>query len=816
LWLRVVKYEDQTTKKIQFIGYNAISPTSTGENKFELNSLRSQSPYDNPTVWTKQLWAIGKGLRNDNGVLLYPNPVKANMLRVYTNSISATHEDRTENYIDPRIEISNRKDFLFYVDNLFSTNVTFTDYTQATFSVTLQAAGTLENNRTTTNSYRWEEYRDSLRILTDGFPSKTGRLLHIFSANNYFPEMSSITDMSQVTIVINSNGSGMKVNGVTQANYTVPLSFRKAARWAAQNYAITNYGAGFKRTGKNRGLCFVDAKSKGYTFLDGSNNSENFDVGSIYARIDSIGAKVLRTGSTTIDYYLNNNEEFATPEYTGIRDLFCAIPMSKAGQNLSSYFTNVYTGDPIAVMTGNFVNNYYDYEGIIRKSSIKTIAPIKYNSDYSMINSLEELIKNGIFPFINAFWSFQNFNYAIYDDAVWETDSSKPILYQEGVAGINYKRHRAMENYMQDLSKKVDMLIKKFGFACVIIGNESNLDSNLQGSYYGANVTFGAANLSSNGYYFFADLANQNKTANVLAMANFFNQVAKQLKDVYGDRVFVGPSVQIGGSGQASEMSTALNTMEVLDPAIIDPLTLLPKRSYFDFIGNNFYCNGSTTQPYLTFNGGDPITTFYSLVNEKVPMIMTECGVPRKVIDWKENPYSNPSFVYTDFSVEQAGVATNLIKGFLKGVNSSNTPLVTPYPYVQGLCLFGSGDQPGRGSIDSKYGPSVYESFYQPAKNFVSLADSAIQVAAAISQGALVFPYTAPAPAPANKISYWEEKFMSHLHNDTPRAVNLTTTAPSFQSGSFGDSVAQMVTKELPAMAAVRNEIATMTTILNP
>jgi hypothetical protein len=275
-------------------------------------------------------------------------------------------------------------------------------------------------------------------------------------------------------------------------------------------------------------------------------------------------------------------------------------------------------------------------------------------------------------------------------------------------------------------------------------------------------------------------------------MMKFFNLIAGEVKRIYGNKVLVGPSLVVCDEQTCDEVITAKN---------------LGHCSNFDVIYNNFYANGTTTNPYLTYTG---FNTFqYWADNQgsnKLNFILSECGMPRSTIDINSIPagYSRkgtkgrtylPSElagIYQDTEVMQGDLAKNLVE---KSVKDGT------YPNVQGLLFFGNGDNPGRLSLNGGYGIAEYENFFIPPKNFVSTADTLTQVTN--------FQTNPNGTFPNGKLHIWCEEFMSHLWKDTPRQLTSSSPLGELQATGFIDSFATLQTKESDAMIKVRTIIAT-------
>ena len=775
----LTKSNPTTGSRISFIGYNDLYSNWYAKYQSSDDTFNS---YSNPAFLTQKL--LGYGNHNDSR---YANPVRANCRRVYLPStIVQTNNSSKASYAPASIQMRDRKDFLFYIDTLWDLNMSFTDVTKTTISVVWRSDILSGNNPN--DVFRLNGYQPKLvceNVSGAGF-SKSGRAYGIECSNNVFPELPS-TNLAGITITVNSNGSGMTVGGVPQTSYIIPVSKLKVAKFAAQSYSLINRGAGKRYTGTNKGAFGIESKVASYEyiqFVDGTFANDisapsKFVGPQMACRIAKDDLRCLDTNNA--DFYTDTPETWLNNEYSYIADIHCFVPAQNCPKDCSTIQNLVYSQGFFNTWSkGDYSGTpYYDPQGEIDPNGGSTTSLVKakviQTDNYDMIMSIKEAYDYGVFTFVDAFWSFQNYNYSIYS--------------QSGADEIRKTRLKAESEYMQQITKTVKLIIDQVGFCQLILGNESNLEQNLKGTFYGT-----YPGVATNSYIFFADIDNQSKQANVNAMMDFFNRVAGMLKMIYGDKIMVGPSVQIGGISQANEILTAVS---------------LGLASNFDCLFNNFYCNGSPTDPYLAFDGFDVLSYYKQQLDtnptwRKLNIIMSECGIPRKVIDINDIPttytrnitglqgytvgYPNP-IVYTDMDLIQGSIAYNLID---KGLRTTRNQ------YIQGIILFGDADQVSRLSLESGYGVSVYNSFYVPSKNFATLADSKSYVDAYIANNNVTIPQ--------NKLSIWAEEYMSHLWKDTPR--NYDTANPSIhQSTEFLDSFATLATKETNAMVQVRNII---------
>jgi hypothetical protein len=752
------------TKPISFIGYNDIYTNAT--NKFLDNKVTALGSYTNP-AWTEYK-LLGYGNHSDPR---YPNPVRANARRIYFNGVSGTvSTDKPVGAKDNgNITMKDRKEFLLYIDPIWDLNITFTDVTQATFTMTWPSAMTTANG--SVDALKLNVFRPKLIVEgSNGLAfQKAGRAMLIETSNNQFPELLSNSTTGIVMTITGGAASGMKVGGVAQTSYVIPAAKLKVANWAAQTYILSNTGATLEVTGKNQGAFWNTSAVADYEYIQYNGGypnditTESFDGGVIYARAGSNRVKLLITNST-LEYYNNGSLSFTDDKYNPIVDIHCVKPSNKISTDPETVTTGFYS----ARVFGTYVkgdysgDGYYDYDyekNFGTESSVNGLR-ITYLSDEQLLLQVKKAQDYGVWTFVNAFWNFQNYNYSIYGGTAAEQ---------------KIKKNQAQQDYIDEIMRKADLLIDKFGYCLMILGNESNLDQNLKGELNGD-------------YIFFADQANQDKQANVNAMMDFFNQIAKMLHDVYGSKILVGPSIQFGNQGQCNEILAAMNA---------------GFASNFDVLFNNYYAYNDTANPQINLSGFNPLA--YYKTNRganKLNVILSECGAGNKNIDINNLPanYSRQGqkgytvtapITYTNTETNQANVSKNLIVKMLKDPALNDV--------CQGLLYFGDSDQPGRSSLEAGYGVSIYESFFVPPTAFVSNADTQnwVNVFNANPTTAVI---------PTGKLFVAEEKYSSQMWRDTPKAFD--PNGNDYQATAFMPTLATLAANELPVMAAVRAEIA--------
>lgn len=765
--------------RISFIGYNDVY--NNWYSKYGDKSDTSSS-YANPAYLTQKL--LGYGNHNDPR---YASPVKANCRRVYLPTTNVvTSFSQKASYAPAVVQIRDRKNFLFYIDQIWDLNLTFTDVTAANVTVTWRSDIVTANG--STDNLKLNGFRP--QIVCEGANgnafAKAGRAYGIEASSNVFPELPS-NDVTGITVTITANGSGMQVGGVTQASYVLPANKLKVAKFAAQSYSLISGGYGKRITAKNKGVFGIDSKVPGYEYIQYVDGNYNNDISSplkflgpqIAGRIGKNSLRCLTNSGA--DFYSEQNENWGENEYSYIADLHCFAPAQNCPKDCSTISSRFYSqGFFTTWAKGDYSGDqYYDPQGEVDPNAIDSVqgAKVTQIDNYDLLMGIKEAYKYGVFTFLNAFWSFQNYNYSAYSTS--------------GVLEYNKKRLEAEAQYMQAINKFVRLVIDQIGFCPLILGNETNL--NLQGTFYG---TYPGVNTGD--YIYFADIDNQTRQANVNAMMSFFNKVAGQLKMTYGDKVLVGPSIQMGNSGQVNEILTAVS---------------LGFASNFDCLFNNYYGAGSTANPYVSFDGSDPMAYYKAQLDanptwKKLNLIFSECGMPGKNLDLNNIPagynktgqkgYIAPfpnTTNYTSTYVEQGQVASNLITQGL--VNSTRNQ------YIQGLIFFADGDQPNRLSLEEGYGVSAYSSFFVPPTNaaFVSNTDTQAQVTAFNAN-----PNTTAIPN--GKLHIWSEEWMSHLWKNYPRVYDPAASNKQ-QSTEFLDDFTALSTRETNAMQATRTAIAT-------
>lgn len=755
------------TRPISFIGYNDIYGNAT--NKFGDIKVTPLTSYSNP-AWTEYK-LLGYGNHSDSR---YPNPVRANARRIYLNSVSATVNlskapaiKDNGNYL-----AKDRKQFLLYIDPVWDLNITFDDVTKANFTVTWPAAMTSANGSANTLKLNYFRPKFILEGANGLAFQKAGRAMLIEVSNNTFPELLS-NSTAGITLTVTSSGSGMKVGGVAQTTYTIPANKLKVANWAAQTYELTNTGSTLAVTNKNQGAFWNLSSVADYEYIEYlggyplDNTTEKLVAGIIYARVGSNQVKLPITDAPAFDYYSNSGGLFSDATYNPITDLHCVMPAQNVASDPETMVNSFYSASVFGTYAkGNYsyfgYDAYYDYDYEKNFSVGDAVAgaTVTYLSDSQLLNQVKKAQKYGVWSFVNAFWNFQNYNYSIYGGTAAEQ---------------KVKKNQAQQNYIDQIMSKVDLLIQEVGYCMLILGNESNLDQNLKGELNG-------------NYIFFADQANQNKQANVNAMMDFFNRIARDLHNVYGNKVIVGPSVQFANQGQVDEILTAINA---------------GLASNFDLLFNNYYGYSNPANPTVNVNDFDAMA--YYKANRganKLNVVLSECGIGSRGIDVNNVPAGydkkngTKGFIpttpvtYTSFETNQAAVGRNLIVKLLK------TPAYSDV--CQGLFYFGDFDQTYRSSLESGYGVSTYDSFIVPATNFVSNADTRAQIAA--------FNANPNAVIPAGKLFVFEEKASGQLWKTTPK--DFDPLGNDYQAAANMPTLATQAANELPVMAAVRAEIA--------
>lgn len=793
--------KNNVKRQISFIGYNDIYVNSV-TNFFDTTANKPNS-YSNP-AWTEYK-LLGYGNHNDPR---YPNPIRANCRRMYLNSaegnVSIPSSGISRN--NGHYLTEDRKDFLLYVGkktgggankSLHELNITFDDVTLVTVAMTWTSAMTTANG--SNDVLKLNEYRPKLILEgSNGLAfQRGGRLLAIEAGNQSFPELLG-NSTAGIVMTINSNGAGLKVNGTAQSTYVIngnadsSQTFLQVARYAGQTYRISDAGASLKVTNKNKGAFWNTAtlSDNQYIAYNGGYpndyTTDSFDGGQIYARPAENRLKLIKTG-TSQEYYSDYGESFTGDEFNRIYDIHCIKPTQfcpKDCRTISGTFNSASVFQVHHYAEGQEGSEpYYDYDyekNFSTGSDKKQGLDMNIISDQSLLSQIRQANKYGVWTILNAFWSFTNYQYSIYGGTAAEQ---------------KIKKSEAQQKYIDMIMQKVGIVIDEFDYCPLILGNETNLDSNLKGNLNGD-------------YIFFADQANQNKQANVNAMMKFFNDIAGQLHAVFGEKVMVGPCIQLGSQGQCDEIITALNA---------------GYGSNFDILFNNYYGHGVETDPQINYD--DFNAHAYYKANRgsnKLNIILSECGAGSLKVDINDMPndypakgkqgYTPPANINYGTPAEktrteevQANVDRNMIIKFLKDTALNDV--------VQGVILFGDMNQPHRSSFVAGYGVAEYASFFNPPS--IPSGTTPTQVTADIRVHINTFRnatnanpnITGPAIGiPRGKLALFEEKGSSHLWRDTPRQFN--PSGNDYQATAFMPTLAQLQTMELPAMGALRAEIA--------
>jgi hypothetical protein len=799
---------NNVARQLNVIGYNDIYANAV--TNYRDTVANKPGAYSNP-AWTEYKM-LGYGNHSDPR---YPNPIRANARRMYLNTTGGTVTINSSGSVSKNngsYLTEDRKDFLLYIGDkqntgttpsptnrmLWNLNVTFVDVTLASFTITWPPAMTTANGAA--DVLKLNTYRP--KIICEGSNGlafqRAGRMLAIECGNQSFPELLG-NSTAGITITINSSGSGMRVNNVLQATVVLAGSadagqtYLQVARFAGQTYRIAHHGTSLRVTGENKGAFWNSPTIAEYEYIeyvDGLNDrttSNSFNSGQIYARPAEDRLRLLKTGSGE-EYYSDSAPSFSPNVFNAMYDIHCikpsqycpADPRTISGTfNSASVFQLNHKGE----FPGD--DPYYDWE---YESSFNTASTsrkegldIDYISDQTLLAQIRLGNKYGIWTFLNAFWSFQNYGYSIYGGSAAEQ---------------KIRKSEAQQKYIDFIMQRVAVVIDEFGYCPLMLGNESNLDQNLRGNLNGQNI-------------FFADQANQSKQANVNAMMDFFNRIAGLLHDVYGEKVLVGPSIQMANAGQVNEIVAALN---------------LGHGSNFDILFNNYYGHSTEDDPHITFNDFNPMAYYKSVRgNNKLNVMLSECGCGNKKIDVNDIPANYPpngsnknytvtapinygsALEITRAEQVQASVDRNMVVKFLKDAALNDI--------IQGIFIFGDMDQPHRSSLEAGYGVATDDSFFNPPSTATGSTPAAqradIRSWLGVYSAAIAANPTAAGSTlgiPRGKLAIFEERTSSHLWRDTPRQFN--PNGNDYQATAFMPTLAQLQAAELPSMGALRAEIA--------
>ena len=707
---------------------------------------------DNPI--TTELFSQLLGRDNSNNT--NTQGLNCNLVRAYlpySGTVVTDIEQKSSSYANSISE--NYEDNVLYFGNLLSLGINVTSFP------------TVNINWGTVPSIDQGRYLPVV-IDTNNNINNSGRVLGLVIAPN---AGRNITTALLAGMTITISGGGL----VTPVDIKPKAIIRKRSIY--ERPVLSDYGTGYKKTGENKGMATYFGQKNNYyysTFDVTDRDTDSTIEPKIFGRIRKHdmfvppSGTVPAVGTPVFDMYSNTFQNIGAFTASSVFDLFVFDGGEYMPRDQEENFkvrTGLYLADNsfqryIDGGITTYKNDYYGFEGIDNRRDAKKFLTKTYTSN-ELKNYYETMKKNGIHTMFNYFKFFQPYNsggYTINQDErkqqyVWWQEEEKTSMFRE-----------------------IDKLCEVTGGIdgdqiLLALGNESNLDYTLTGIDY----SLGSPTYGQNIYW--ADPANPlSRSANLTFMANYYNNLARLIKFKYKNKFSIGIVLQYTDAAQATEIETLMNG------------GLL---SNLDWLGNNYYGNGTVANPEVNPAGLNPFTRYKANVNStyRLPMILTEAGTPNtiylvpnalaSVADKKTLPL-DPSIITYNYATEQASIISNLSNILL------NNPL---YDFVAGVCAFPMFTQFGRGdSYDysayngfnfpkpltiagqASYNPANYTAYYNekdffiynfPDKDLVNLANDYTNIP------------TTPATINTRKTSSYNSIRTANLANHTNLTYNL-------------------------------------------
>ena len=638
------------------------------------------SPYanitnvDNPI--TTELFS--QLLGRDNPDNINTQGLNCNIVRAYlpsSGTVVTEIKQKDSSYASSVNE--NYENNVLYFDNLLSLGINVTSF--PTININWGAVPTVDRGR-------------YLPVIIDSNNniSNSGRVLGLVIAPNASRNITALL-LAGMTITISGGGLATPVDIKPKA------IIRKRSIY--ERPVLSDYGTGYKKTGENKGMAtyFGQKNNYYYSMFDVTDRDTNNTVEpKIFGRIRRHDMFVPPSGAIpaigvpVFDMYSNTNQNVGTFTASSVFDLFVFdggeyMPRDqeenfkvRTGLYLSDNSFQRYIDSNVTV----FRNDYLGFQGVDDRRDPEKFLTKTY-TDVELEDYYNTMKQNGIHTMFNYFKFFQPYN-------------SGGFAQDQNVRKQQYTWWQSEEktNLFRELAKLCKVTGGKKGDQILLaLGNESNLDYTLKGIDY----SLGSPTYGQNIYW--ADPANPlSRSANLTFIANYYNNLAKLIKLKYKDKFCIGVVLQYADATQATEIQGLMNG------------GLL---SSLDWIGNNYYGNGSVANPELNPASFNAFTDYKTNVNStyRLPMILTEAGTPNiiylvpnalaSVGDKKTLPL-DPSIITYNYATEQATLMANLSNNLL------NNPV---YDFVAGVIDFPMFTQFGRGD---SYDYSAYNGFNFP------------------------------------------------------------------------------------------------------
>ncbi len=596
----------QDWKVAKFIGYNF----NCGDEFHQFESVYSNvSVYDSPSLHNYLMSLMGS--RPDTNLVSTAQNMGCNSERVYLpNQASALdiHEDGTNNAAN--ISMLDFGSDVLFIPKLWAQNIQVSDIPTTTF--------------TNLSGFSYD-YRPLIFDEATMLPSNKGRLAGYIA----FKPVVGISQATLDTVQITISGTITSVGGSAATNYIIQatggnsnLKVRRAR--ALIGFRISDEGSGYTSTSMNKGFADVSFPLLKW-YWTGTTSSDSRVVPTVLGRISQYNNIVVAgltnknifngdTSNQQFDYYNNENKFNLTQDRAGINDFF----ILDGGENMPNedyeardVFMGVAGSSNWFDRLFNNASYVYDGEGFNRETRKMSSLPVKYSS----FEQLEQIFKlaslrgvhltfnlwDGRHPYNSGGFAksqlerFREFGYYLVE---WETQMHK------------------MLTWLDELSAKYNVSIK------VLLANESNLDYTMSGRNYSLGDT--AVNQYGQVIFWWDPANPTNKQLNLEKQLAYYNRIIERYKKNNGNRgkLLFGYVAQYASGGQATEIEA------LISGGFMDN---------FDFIGNNYYGSFSTTEPWKSRSGVDNLTRYINFFNaqtdvkKKLPMLLTECGIPAKV-----------------------------------------------------------------------------------------------------------------------------------------------------------------------------------------